>query len=235
MTQTIEQPTELELAQLNESLINAGPEGILAWAIRQFGDKLTLACSFGGISGMVLLDMAVQIDPNIRVFYLDTGFLFPETLALRDRIIQKYGIQPIGFGPELSPAQQAAQYGEALWERDPNQCCAIRKVVPNRVALEGMDAWIAGLRRDQSNTRKQVSPVMWDTKFNLYKISPLWDWTEEMVWTYIKAMDVPYNPLHEQGYPSIGCTNCTKPVEEGADSRSGRWAGTGKVECGLHK
>jgi phosphoadenosine phosphosulfate reductase len=242
MTQIIEstlhnnkKPTEAELEQINQELADASPQAVLKWAVENFGAKLTLACSFGGISGMVLLDMAVRIDPNIRVFYLDTGFLFPEAYALRDETARRYNIEPVAFRPELSPEAQAQQYGEALWQSDPDKCCALRKVEPNRQALQGMYAWITGLRRDQSSTRKQVRPVDWDNKFNLYKISPLWDWTEEMVWIYLKAEGVPYNPLHEKGYPSLGCTHCTRPVAEGEDSRAGRWSGTGKIECGLHR
>ncbi len=235
MTQLIERATEADIEGWNEELAEAGPQGILAWAIRRFGPQVTLACSFGGISGMALLDMAVKIDPAIKVFYLDTGFLFPETYALRDEAMRKYNISPVGFGPQLSTAQQAAQFGEGLWQRDPDKCCAIRKIEPNRQALVGMQAWIAGLRRDQSTTRRQVRPVVWDAKFELLKISPLWDWTEDMVWTYIRAEEVPYNSLHAQGYPSIGCTNCTRPVAAGEDSRAGRWSGTSKTECGLHK
>lgn len=230
----LSRPDEAELARLNAELEGQGPQGILKWAVQRFGSALTLACSFGGISGMVLLDMAVKIDPDIRVFYLDTGFLFPETYALRDEVERRYGIKPLAFRPALSAEAQAARYGEALWLRDPDKCCAIRKVGPNRQALEGMQAWIAGLRRDQSGTRRQIRAVEWDNKFNLYKISPLWDWTEEMVWIYLEVEGIPYNRLHEQGYPSLGCTNCTRPVAAGEDSRAGRWSGRGKTECGLH-
>ena len=235
MTQLMTRPTEEELDALNREIGAAGPEAVLEWALRYFGPKIALACSFGGVSGMVLLDMAIKISPALEVFYLDTGFLFPETLALRDEVARRYGIAPQAFRPALTPQAQAARYGTALWERDPDQCCAIRKVEPNRRALEGLDAWIVGLRRDQTDHRKAVQAVEWDAKFNLYKISPLWDWTQDMVWTYIQAHDVPYNPLHDQGYPSLGCTNCTRPVAAGDDLRAGRWSGTSKTECGLHK
>ena len=227
-------PDETTLAEMNAKLIGLAPQQILAWAIREFSPDLTLACSFGGVSGMVLLDMAVRIDPSIKVFYLDTGFLFPETYALEKEIEQRYGIKPLAYRPGLTPEQQARSYGPELWQRNPDQCCAIRKVEPNRQALEGMQAWIAGLRRDQSNTRRNIQPVQWDNKFNLFKINPLWDWTEEMVWIYLRAEEVPYNKLHEQGYPSLGCTNCTRPVAAGEDLRAGRWSGTTKTECGLH-
>ena len=234
MRQVVEKPDEETLAEMNEKLVGLAPQQIIAWAIREFNPKLTLACSFGGVSGMVLLDMAVKIDPAIKVFYLDTGFLFPETYALEREIEQRYGIKPRAYRTDLTPEQQAKIYGPQLWERNPDQCCALRKVEPNRQALEGMRAWIAGLRRDQSNTRRNIQPVQWDNRFNLFKINPLWDWTEEMVWLYLKAEEIPYNKLHEEGYPSLGCTNCTRPVAAGEDLRAGRWSNSAKTECGLH-
>lgn len=230
----VEKPAEKTLAEINSKLAGYGPQQILAWAIQEFNPQLTLACSFGGVSGMVLLDMAVKIDPAIRVFYLDTGFLFPETYALEQEIEQRYGIKPLAFRPELTPEEQARRFGPGLWQRSPDLCCALRKVEPNRQALAGMWAWVAGLRRDQSSTRREIQPVQWDNKFNLYKINPLWEWTEEMVWIYLKAEEVPYNKLHEKGYPSLGCTNCTRPVAAGEGLRAGRWSGLTKTECGLH-
>ena len=234
MATVVEKPAEAALAEINAKLTGLGPQQILTWAIREFGSKLTLACSFGGISGVVLLDMAVKINPQIKVFYLDTGFLFPETYALEKEIEQRYGIKPQAFRPELTPEEQARRFGPELWRRNPDQCCALRKIEPNRQALAGMQAWITGLRRDQSKSRREIQPVQWDHKFNLYKINPLWDWTEEMVWIYLKAEEVPYNKLHEQGYPSLGCTNCTRPVAAGENLRAGRWSGSAKTECGLH-
>lgn len=228
-------PTEAQLAQLNQELAEATPPQILAWAIECYGSGLILACSFGGVSGMALLDMTMQLDRSVPVFYLDTNFLFPETYWLRDEVAQRYGIEPMAFRPKITPEEQTSQYGEALWQRDPDRCCAIRKVEPNRRALEGRRAWVAGLRRDQSSTRSAVQPVAWDNKFALYKISPLWNWTEEQVWQYIADNNVPYNPLHLANYPSIGCTHCTRPVQPGEDSRAGRWSGFIKTECGLHK
>lgn len=226
--------SEAQLKELSDSFESATPQEILAWAIREFSPDITLACSFGGISGMALLDMAVKIDPNINVFYLDTDFLFPETYQTRDKAVTIYKITPVGFKSKLTPEQQEAQHGPALWNRDPDLCCAIRKVEPNVRALAGKRAWIAGLRRDQSEGRKETGIVEWDSKFGMVKINPLANWTEKDLWTYIMANDVPYNPLHDQNYPSIGCTYCTKPVAPGADPRSGRWVGFEKDECGLH-
>jgi phosphoadenosine phosphosulfate reductase len=222
-------------ARWSEELHHAAPTEILSWSIQTFGDRLGLASSFGGVSGMVLLDMAVKIDPGIRVFYMDTDFLFPETYQTRDKAMRRYGITPLAYRSKLTPEEQAAQYGERLWERDPDLCCALRKVEPNGRALDGLDAWIAGLRRDQSASRSNVQPVMWDSKFGLYKVCPLWSWSEDQVWDYIGRERVSVNPLHVDGYPSIGCTHCTRRVGPGEDLRAGRWSGIEKTECGLHK
>lgn len=215
----------------SKELANATPQEILQWAAGQFGDKLGVACSFGGVSGMAILDMAVKTKPDVRVFYVDTDFLFPETYATRDAVSAKYNIIPLGYRPKLTPEEQAAKHGAELWRTAPDQCCAIRKVEPNERALEGLSAWVAGLRRDQSDTRKDVSPVQWDKKFGLFKIAPLFNWTEKDVWRYIVANDVPTNPLHDVGYASIGCTHCTVAGQ----GRDGRWQGSAKTECGLHK
>ncbi len=212
----------------------ASPQEIVAWGIKEFFPNITLACSFGGVSGMVLLDMAMKVEPRIKVFYLDTDYLFPETYALRDKAAAKYDFQPLGFKSRLTMEQQAATYGPALWTRNPDKCCEIRKVEPNVRAMAGHKAWIAGLRRDQSESRKEVQVVEWDDKFKVVKLNPLATWTEKQVWTYLYQNDVPYNELHNRGYPSIGCTNCTKPVNPGDDPRAGRWVGFTKEECGLH-
>ena len=218
----------------NERLDSRSPQEILAWAFQEYAPDITLACSFGGITGMVLLDMAAKIYPQVRVFYLDTDFLFPETYELVKETSRRYGVQPVGFKSRLTPDEQARQYGAALWQRDTDLCCQLRKVEPNLRALEGQKAWISGLRRDQANTRTQVRVVEWDAKFNLAKVNPLAHWTEEQVWQYIRDNSVPYNKLHDRGYPSIGCTYCTRAVKPGEDSRAGRWAGSDKTECGLH-
>ncbi len=230
-----ERPSAQELQSINDQLATSTPQEIIAWAVERFGEGLTLACSFGGISGMALLDMAVKINPDISVFYIDTDFLFEETLAVRDEASRCYNIRPLAFKSHLNPQQQAEKFGEELWKRDPDLCCSLRKVEPNRRALDGRSAWITGLRRDQSNTRRNVQPVSWDEKFGLYKISPLANWDEKQVWRYIFENDVPYNALHDQGYPSIGCTNCTRRVGAGEEGRAGRWSGTVKTECGLHR
>lgn len=222
------------LEGVNRQLEGESPESILAWALQQFPGKIALACSFGGVSGMVLLDMTLKLDPTVPVFYADTDFLFPETYALRDRAAERYGIEPQAFKSALSPLEQAARYGEALWLRDPNLCCDLRKVEPTARALEGFDAWITGIRRDQSSTRKEVAIVEWDAKFGLVKVNPLAAWDEAQTRAYLAEHDVPYNPLNDEGYPSLGCTHCTRAVQAGEDPRAGRWAGFDKTECGIH-
>jgi phosphoadenosine phosphosulfate reductase len=222
------------LDQFARELEERSPQDILAWAIDTYSPRITLACSFGGPTGMVLLDMVMQIAPTTPIFYLETGFLFRETHHLIEIAKAKYGINPQAIQSRLTIAQQAIDYGEALWERDPDRCCALRKVIPQHEALVGFDAWITGLRRDQASTRQATPVIAWDNKFGLAKIAPLAHWDERTVWRYINEHDVPYNRLHDQGYPSIGCTNCTQPVTPGEDLRAGRWSGFTKTECGLH-
>jgi phosphoadenosine phosphosulfate reductase len=223
------------LARFSAELEGKDPQEILRWAADEFQPGLTMACSFGGPTGMVLLDMMMQIDPTVEVFYLDTDFLFPETYHLRDVCEQKYGFTPIGYKSLLTSEAQAAQHGDALWARDPDACCEIRKVEPNHRALVGKTAWLSGMRRDQAKTRADIGIVEWDTKFDLVKLNPLAAWDEKRVWAYIMANGVPYNELHDRGYPSIGCTYCTKAVKEGDDPRSGRWTGFDKEECGIQE
>ncbi|MPZ48278.1 MAG: phosphoadenylyl-sulfate reductase [Dehalococcoidia bacterium] len=223
------------IERLSAQMEGKEPPEILHWAVQEFQPGLTLACSFGGPTGMVILDMIMKIDPTVEVFYLDTDFLFPETYHLRDVCEAKYGFKTIGYQSLLTPSAQAQQHGEALWLSNPDQCCELRKVEPNHRALAGKTAWLAGMRRDQSKTRGDIGIVEWDTKFNLVKVNPLAAWDEKQVWAYVIANNVPYNELHDRGYPSIGCTNCTKPVNPGDDPRSGRWAGLDKEECGIQE
>ncbi|GAC1564911.1 MAG: phosphoadenylyl-sulfate reductase [Vulcanimicrobiaceae bacterium] len=208
---------------------------VLDGALATYRGKIALACSFGGPSGMVLLDLVVARDPAVPVYFLDTGLLFEETYALVERVKDRYGIEPIAVRSELSVDQQAARFGEALWARDPNACCAIRKVEPQRAFLAPYDAWITGIRRDQSATRANASTVSNDDAAGgIAKIAPLADWTSSDVWSYVFAHDVPYNPLNDHGYPSLGCTHCTRAIAPGEDPRAGRWSGFDKLECGLH-
>ena len=234
MTQQTEAPATADLEAASASLEGSTPQEVLRWAAAEYQPGLALACSFGGPSGMALLDMTMAIDKSIEVFYLDTDFLFPETYRLRDIAAAKYEFQPVGYMSLLTPPQQAAKHGDELWARDPDACCAIRKVEPNHRALAVKRAWISGIRRDQSKTRGDIDIVQWDQQFGLVKINPLAAWSESQVWKYIIDNGVPYNELHDKNYPSIGCTYCTQPVRKGDDPRSGRWQGFAKTECGLH-
>jgi phosphoadenosine phosphosulfate reductase len=223
----------LELEEAGNRLERATPKEILQWAFEEFADRLVIATGFGA-EGMAVIDIAVQINPNPNVFFIDTGFLFPETYELRRRIEQRYGIEIKGFGSDLSPEAQDLQFGSRLWSRDPDLCCRIRKLEPLNEALSGRGAWVTAIRRDQSAARAGSRAVEWDYKWKLAKVNPLVRWTKRDVWSYIEKNEVPYNPLHDQGYPSIGCTHCTRAVREGEDERAGRWSGHQKTECGLH-
>jgi phosphoadenosine phosphosulfate reductase len=209
------------------------PEQVLAWAFQTYGDNIAMATGFG-VEGMALLDIAFRVNPDVKVFTGDTEFLFPETYDLIDRVEARYGTKVERLYSELTPEEQERAYGKALWARDPDQCCSLRKVEPLRRKLASLDAWVTAIRRDQTSERAGVQKVDWDEKFNLVKISPLADWTREAIWSYVVKHDVPYNPLHDRNYPSIGCTHCTRAVQPGEDPRAGRWAGFRKTECGLH-
>ncbi len=222
------------LEAMNEKLESYTPAEIVTWALNEFGPDITLACSFGGVSGMVLLDMALKVNPNVPVFYADTDFLFPETYAFKDASAKRYGFQPLGFKSTLTPEEQAAKYGDALWATDPDLCCELRKVKPAAEALKGHKAWIAGLRRDQGSSRRDIGILEWDDKYDVVKVNPLANWNEYQVREYLAVNKVAYNPLNDQGYPSLGCTHCTRQVKPGEDMRAGRWAGFDKTECGLH-
>ncbi len=225
-----------DLRELNQRFAARPPQDVLRYALEQFFPKVALACSFGA-EDMALWDMMYRINPRAPLFYLDTDFLFPETYALRDRLMARYAIpagQMIRVQPEFTPAQQAERFGDRLWSRQPDQCCRIRKVAPLAGILKRYDAWVTGIRRDQAPTRAGAGLVEWDDAFGLVKFNPLAAWTHDDVWAYINTHDVPYNVLHDRHYPSIGCTYCTDPVRPGDDPRSGRWPRLEKTECGLH-
>lgn len=209
------------------------PEEVLAWGFERFGSRIAIASAFGA-EGMALIDIASRVRADFKVFTLDTGFFFPETYELIERLEERYGISVERCRPALTPAQQARVHGEALWSREPDRCCDIRKVRPLRAKLAELDAWATAIRRDQSPDRAGAGKIEWDPKFGLVKLNPIADWTWSDVWDYIYANNVPYNPLHDRQYPSIGCTHCTRPVESDEYSRDGRWAGFAKLECGLH-
>jgi phosphoadenosine phosphosulfate reductase len=205
---------------------------ILTWASREI-PKLTFATGFGA-EGCVIIDLIGRHQLPIDIFTLDTGLLFPETYALWRQLEGKYGITIRAVKPDQTVDEQATSHGAALWSREPDRCCDLRKVQPLTRALRGFAAWVTAIRRDQTPERANAQVVETDRKFGLIKINPLVTWTHDDVWGHIYANDVPFNPLHEQGYPSIGCQPCTSPVVPGENLRAGRWRGTGKNECGLH-
>ncbi len=231
------QLAELDLRRAAPRLQRLPAEEVLREVVQAYAPDVALSCSFGGPSGMVLVDMLARLDllDDVEVYYLDTGLLFQATHEVRERIERRYGLEATAYHAELSLAEQAARYGDSLWDRDPNACCGIRKVGPNARALADKRAWITGVRRDQSAQRAATPVLEWNAKSGLVKVAPLSGWTEAEVWEYIHRHDVPYNRLHDEGYPSLGCdTRCTSRPLPGESLRSGRWRGLSKTECGLH-
>jgi phosphoadenosine phosphosulfate reductase len=224
---------QLQVAQVQAVAETWSPQHVLSWTFRTFGKKVAISSAFG-VEGMVLIDMASRISKNFRLFTIDTEFLFAETYNLMDRIEEKYGITIERVYSTLSPEEQQRVHGEALWTSNPDLCCNLRKVEPLRRKLDELSAWITSIRRDQTSVRSGAKRIEWDAKFGLVKVNPIVDWTSKQVWRYIHDHDVPYNALHDQDYPSIGCTHCTRAVRPGEDPRAGRWPGFNKTECGLH-
>ncbi len=224
---------DTDFTTLNAALVEYSLDDLLAWSLDIFGNQIALVTSFGP-TGMVVLDRLAQLRPGLKVITIDTDFLFEETYALRERVQRRYPIQLEIRKSALTPAMQAQVYQPELWQINPDLCCHVRKVIPLGEALAGLSAWFTGLRRDQANSRAAIPLITWDAKYNLVKINPLANWTRSQVWAYLLENNVPYNHLHDQGYSSIGCTHCTRPAAHSGDERSGRWAGTGKVECGIH-
>ena len=222
-----------QIVAANQLLEDKSPQTILRWAVKTFHPRLTMATAFGA-EGCSILHMLAEIEPSVHVFNLDTGYQFAETLELRERIKQRYGIAVEFKRPDTTVAEYEEEHGGPLYRHRPDQCCHDRKIVPLRRAVVGFDAWISAIRSDQTAHRAAASVVQWDAKFNLVKINPLLGWTKKDVWSFVLKHDVPYNPLHDQGYPSIGCWPCTRAVTNGEDERAGRWAGSMKKECGLH-
>jgi phosphoadenosine phosphosulfate reductase len=210
------------------------PEAVLRFAFEHF-PRIAISTAFGP-EGCALVAMAAAIKPDVQVFTIDTDFLFPESVDLRKRFADKYGIAIEVLRGQVTIEAQNLLHGPRLFERDTDQCCALRKVEPTQRALAGLDAWIAGLRRDQSKTRERIDVLELyerDGQSPLVKVNPLYAWTRKDTWKYLLDHDVPYNPLLDRGYKSIGCWPCTQPVDAGADERAGRWGGQ-KAECGIH-
>src|SRR3954452_23899438 len=196
--------TTEQIASASAALAGAAPQEVLRWAVETFYPRLTMATAFGA-EGCCLIHMLAEIKPDVRIFNLETGYQFPETLQLRERIKQRYGIEVEFVRPELTVEEYEAEHGGPLYGIRPDQCCYDRKVLPLRAAVHGFDAWISSIRRDQTSHRAAADVVGWDAKFNLVKVNPLLTWTRKEVWSFILKHEVPYNPLHNQGFPSIGC------------------------------
>lgn len=228
-----------EIERLNEEFAACTPEELLRFFMEKFGGRIALSSSLS-IEDQTITDMMLQIDSHARIFTLDTGRLFPETYSLLDRTNLHYNIRIEVFCPDTEALQRMVTeqgvnlFYESLEKR--HLCCQVRKLEPLSRAFTGLDAWICGLRRSQSVTRDGMNRIEWDEKHGLLKINPLIDWTEEQTWEYIRTRHVPYNKLHDQGFPSIGCQPCTRAVKEGEDIRSGRWwwESPEHRECGLH-
>ena len=233
MTGILTRSDPAELAESGRALETATPLEILQWAADGFGSRLTFATGFGA-EGCLLIDLIGRHRLQIDIFTLDTGLLFPETYDLWRRLEERYALTIRGVHPEHTVDEQAATHGAELWTRHADRCCEMRKVNPLVAKLSGFDAWITAIRRDQTAGRAGALAVEWDTKFGLGKVNPLVRWTTQEVWSHLLQNDVPYNPLHDRGYPSIGCLPCTSAVAVGEDDRAGRWRGAPKTECGLH-
>jgi phosphoadenosine phosphosulfate reductase len=227
--------TEAELQQLAErgaaELKGANANELLRWTDENFGGNYIVASN---MQDAVLVDLAAKVRPGVDVLFLDTGYHFVETIGTRDAVEAVYDINVVNVTAENSVAKQDELFGKDLFAREPNECCRMRKVEPLGKALQGYSAWVTGIRRVEAPTRANAPLISWDKAFNLVKINPIAAWTDEEMQAYIDGNDVLVNPLVFEGYPSIGCAPCTAKPVEGADPRSGRWAGLSKTECGLH-
>jgi len=233
LTQLKEEFTPERLQQLNDRFKNSDPDEVLKWGFQTFGSYMVLGTGFGS-SGVFLIDRIVTTGLSVPIFYLDTQLLFNETYTLRDQLEERYKISITQVLPELTPAEQAKKHGDELWKDDPDKCCYMRKVQPLKRYLSDKKAWITGVRRNQSETREKTEIIEWDPVNEVVKINPLATWTHEQIWEYIHERNLPYNPLHDEGYPSIGCIPCTQPATSEYDERSGRWQDMDKTECGIH-
>lgn len=222
-----------ELSEASERFETATPAEILRWAVERFAPRFTMATAFGP-EGMCILHWLAEIAPETPVFNLDTGYQFPETLELRERVRQRYGIEVELRRPATTVEEYEQQHGGPVYQSNPDQCCQDRKIRVLYESAKGMYCWASAIRRDQSPDRAKAAIVGWDKKFHLVKVNPLANWTKQQVWKLITDHDIPYNPLHDKGYTSIGCWPCTRAVMFGEDERAGRWSGFAKTECGLH-
>ena len=223
-----------EISEIALRFEDSPPQEIVSWAVSTFNKEIAFACSFG-MEDLCIVDMIAKAGPDTNIFYLDTSLLFKETHDLIRKLEDRYGIKFECVKTECTLEQQANQHGDDLWTVNPDLCCNIRKVAPLKKKLSTLKAWMTGIRRDQTPERANAKTVESDKKFGLVKINPIVKWTSSDTKDYIMTNGIPYNPLHDKGYPSIGCEPCTFPVKPGEDPRSGRWKGFTKKECGLHK
>jgi phosphoadenosine phosphosulfate reductase len=217
--------------QAAEQLADAPAEEVIRWAVDTFGERI---CVTSSMTDAVIIHLAAGVHPGIDVVFLDTGYHFPETIGTRDAVEVVYPIHLVNVTPSRTVAEQDAELGPRLFGRNPDLCCYLRKVEPLERTLGNYDAWITGVRRDETSNRRQARVVEWDDRREMVKVNPIVSWTQKQVDDFITTNGVLVNPLVYDGYPSIGCATCTLRVEPGADPRSGRWAGTGKTECGIH-
>ncbi|MFP6665121.1 MAG: phosphoadenylyl-sulfate reductase [Deltaproteobacteria bacterium] len=222
----------VDLKAQNQLAEEQKPEEILAWVTSTWAPDAVLTMSFQH-EGVVIAHMLREIAPETPVLFIDTGYHFPETLAYRDELVERFGLQIRNLSSAMPRGEFLAQYGDALYESDPDLCCKINKVDPMQLALNGVAAWINGRRRDQATTRSQMN-ILERLGGGIVKINPLANWKAKDTWEYMQKHEIPTHPLFDQGYASIGCAPCTRPVLAGEDERAGRWAGSGKTECGLH-
>jgi phosphoadenosine phosphosulfate reductase len=225
--------TSEEVAGLAEHFEPLRAEELVEFASEAFGGRLVLTCSWQ-LGTSILVHMTRQVAPDTRLVEIDTGLLFPETHATRARLVDHYGLEVETLRPLQSVEEQASEHGDALWARDPDRCCGLRKVAPLEQAIRDADGWLTGIRRDQTSARAAAPKLVLDARRGVVKVQPLVDWSERDCWRYIYQNGIPYNELHDRGFPSIGCTPCTRAAGSGEDPRAGRWAGSGKSECGLH-
>jgi phosphoadenosine phosphosulfate reductase len=230
--------TAHEAALLDQQFTRSPSEEILAWAWARFGSRAAIGTSFQG-SGLVMMHLAKTAGLGFPAFTLDTGLLFPETLELKRRLEDFYGWKIESAVPDLTVEQQAQAHGPELWKRDPDLCCTVRKVLPLQSKLRELDCWLTGLRRHQSKTRARIGVIELYgldvlSGADIVKVNPMANWSRDAIWRYIRQHNIPYNPLHDQGYQSIGCMTCTRKTARGENERAGRWTGFNKVECGIH-
>jgi phosphoadenosine phosphosulfate reductase len=221
------------LKELNKTFEGAHPDRILSWGYETFGSKVALGTGFGP-SGLFLIHRIHKLGLEIPIFYLDTHLLFEETYELSDKIEELLGISITRVNPSLSLEEQSELYGDELWKKNPDKCCYLRKVKPLQKYLSDKSGWITGIRRNQSVTRQDAGIVEYDSVSDVVKLNPLVEWDGDRVWDYIHEHNLPYNPLHDDGFPSIGCIPCTSRVSDNEDERNGRWRGSDKMECGIH-